>query len=208
MPIDRRTFLALTAGTGASAAVPAFAATTVDDALNGEPFQFPVFAENQIPPDFRRQLVPYQSNEPIGTIVVDTANRYLYLTRESGRALRYGIGVGRAGFSWSGRATIRRKAAWPKWTPPQEMREREPDLPEFMVGGPENPLGARALYLFEGNRDTLYRLHGTSELHSIGKAVSSGCVRLLNQDVIDLYQRVPVGTEVVVERHADATQAS
>ena len=198
MQIDRRTFLGLTTGAAASWSFPSVAGTTVDTALNGEPFEFPYFDERLIPIEYRRQLVPYQSNETIGTIIVDTKQRFLYVTRERGMALRYGIGIGREGFSWGGRATIRRKKAWPKWTPPAEMHEREPGLPQSMPGGPDNPLGARALYLFEGDRDTLYRLHGTSELHSIGKAVSSGCVRLLNQDIIDLYQRIPVGTVVVV----------
>lgn len=197
MRIDRRTFLSLAATAATTFALPARAQSALG-LVDSEPFDYVRFAENEIPEQFRRQLVPFVSNETIGTIVVDPGARFLYLTRENGTALRYGIGVGRAGFLWSGRARIGRKAEWPTWTPPEEMRLRQPDLPESMPGGPENPLGARALYLFEGNRDTLYRLHGTSELHSIGQAVSSGCVRLLNQDVIDLYRRVPVGTNVVV----------
>lgn len=206
MQIDRRTFLGLTTGACASWSFPTVAGTTTDTALNGEPFEFPYFDQSQIPPAYRRQLVRYQSDETIGTIIVDTTDRFLYVTRERGMALRYGIGIGRTGFTWGGRATIRRKKAWPKWTPPAEMREREPDLPISMPGGPDNPLGARALYLFEGNRDTLYRLHGTSELNTIGQAVSSGCVRLLNQDIIDLYQRIPVGTVVVVLQDPNANQ--
>jgi lipoprotein-anchoring transpeptidase ErfK/SrfK len=197
MRVDRRAFLSLTATAAAAVAVPARAQTALG-MLDTEPFDYVRYAESEIPAEFRRQLVPYVSNETTGTLIVDPGAKFLYVTREEGMALRYGIGVGREGFSWSGRARIGRKAAWPTWTPPEEMRLRQPELPESMPGGPENPLGARALYLFEGNRDTLYRLHGTSELHSIGQAVSSGCVRLLNQDIVDLYRRVPVGTDVVV----------
>ena len=115
-----------------------------------------------------------------------------------GKAIRYGVGVGREGFSWKGQATVGRKQEWPDWHPPKEMRLRQPELPEKMPGGPENPLGARALYLFEGNRDTLYRIHGTAEPWSIGTNVSSGCIRMLNEEVIDLYLRTPIGTRVVV----------
>jgi lipoprotein-anchoring transpeptidase ErfK/SrfK len=142
----------------------------------------------------QRQTVDYASSEPAGTIIVDTANTYLYLVLGQGKALRYGIGVGREGFIWSGRERISRMAEWPNWRPPAEMLEREPHLPDFMPGGPNNPLGARALYL--GN--TLYRIHGTNEPSSIGTHASSGCIRLLNEDVMDLYQRVAVGTSVVV----------
>jgi lipoprotein-anchoring transpeptidase ErfK/SrfK len=118
--------------------------------------------------------------------------------RERGEAIRYGVGVGREGFGWRGQATVGRKAEWPDWHPPKEMRLRQPELPEMMPGGPENPLGARALYLFEGSRDTLYRIHGTAEPWTIGTNVSSGCVRLLNEEIADLYLRTPVGTRVVV----------
>ena len=156
------------------------------------------FDPRKLPYKYRRQLVDYETTELPGTIVINTYERLLYLVMENGQALSYGIGVGREGFAWNGAATIRRKAAWPDWRPPEEMREREPELPEVMEGGPENPLGARALYLFEGDRDTLYRIHGTNFPKSIGTAVSSGCIRLLNQDVIDLYRRVPIGSKVVV----------
>jgi len=148
--------------------------------------------------DLRRQLVAVNFNQNAGTIIIDTQNKFLYLMQEDGRAMRYGIGVGREGFEWSGTAKVGRKAEWPTWTPPKEMRQREPWLPESMDGGLENPLGARALYLFEGAKDTLYRIHGTNQPETIGKAVSSGCIRMLNEDVIDLYQRVPIGTKVVV----------
>jgi lipoprotein-anchoring transpeptidase ErfK/SrfK len=135
------------------------------------------------------------------TIVVDTPGRYLYLIEAGGKSMRYGIGVGREGFGWAGEATIKAKQAWPTWTPPPEMLKRDPEARPYangMPGGLDNPLGARAMYLYIGDRDTLYRLHGTNEAWSIGHAVSSGCVRLLNQDVIDLYNRVPIGTKVVV----------
>jgi lipoprotein-anchoring transpeptidase ErfK/SrfK len=142
----------------------------------------------------RRQVVAYPTAEPAGTIVIDTAHAYLYLTLGGGKALRYGIGVGRQGFTWSGTETIVRKAEWPDWIPPVEMVARQPYLPRFVAGGPGNPLGARALYL--GNTD--YRIHGTNDPSSIGKHMSSGCIRLLNADVIDLYNRVGLGTKVIV----------
>ncbi|MDJ1157909.1 L,D-transpeptidase [Chelatococcus sp. SYSU_G07232] len=151
-------------------------------------------AARAIPERYRRQTVSYDGPQKPGTIVVDTANRFLYLVQPGGTAIRYGIGVGREGFSWKGTQTVSMKREWPDWRPPAEMRKRRPDLPTFLPGGPENPLGARALYL--GN--TLFRIHGTNEPHTIGQAVSSGCIRLLNEDVIDLYNRVSVGARVVV----------
>ncbi len=172
-------------------------------AMPEEQFPVPAVDLSKIDPAYYRRLVDYSSPEPAGTIIVDTPNRYLYLTMENGKAVRYGVGIGRAGFSWGGRAYIAHKKPWPTWTPPAEMIDREPELEQYRNGmepGLNNPLGARALYIFEGNRDTLYRLHGTSETWSIGKAVSSGCVRLLQQDVIDLYNRVPDGTPIVVRQ--------
>lgn len=151
--------------------------------------------------DYLRAIVPYRGSEMPGTIVIDPASKYLYLVLEGGEAIRYGVGVGREGFAWAGRATIKRKAEWPTWTPPREMTLRDEEAAKWaggMPGGPENPLGARALYLYQGDRDTLFRIHGNNDPSSIGKAVSSGCIRLLNQDVIDLFRRVPVGTPVVV----------
>jgi lipoprotein-anchoring transpeptidase ErfK/SrfK len=133
-----------------------------------------------------------------GTIVINTNERNLYLVQPGGTAIRYGIGVGREGFTWKGTAQVGRKSEWPRWIPPKDMLKRRPDLPEEMDGGLDNPLGARALYLFQGKKDTLFRIHGTNEPDSIGKAVSSGCIRLMNADVIDLYQRVHIGTRVVV----------
>jgi lipoprotein-anchoring transpeptidase ErfK/SrfK len=143
-------------------------------------------------------VVPNPTSEPPGTIVIDTGARHLYLVEPGGSAIRYGIGVGRQGFTWKGTARVGRKSEWPRWIPPKEMLKRRPDLPEEMDGGLENPLGARALYLFQGNKDTLFRIHGTNEPDTIGKAVSSGCIRMMNADVIDLYQRVGIGTRVVV----------
>jgi lipoprotein-anchoring transpeptidase ErfK/SrfK len=133
--------------------------------------------------------------------VVDTGDRFLYLVREDRTAIRYGIGVGRAGFTWSGTATVRRKAKWPGWRPTEAMLKRRPDLPRYVAPGVENPLGCRALYLFQGDQDTLYRIHGTNEPWTIGGEDSSGCIRLLNEDVLDLYGRVPIGSTVVVHDH-------
>lgn len=149
-----------------------------------------------------RQVVKYQTKERPGTVVVDPVNHYLYLVHENGYAMRYGVGVGKAGMAWSGDAYVAGKRKWPSWRPPAEMIKRRPELakygPEGMAGGLENPLGARAIYLFEGEVDTLYRIHGTTDPKSIGKSVSSGCIRMWNHDVIDLYERVKKYTPVVV----------
>lgn len=147
-----------------------------------------------VDPQFLRQDVAYDGPHAPGTVIVDTPRRMLFLVQPNGRALRYGIGVGRPGFEWSGVKRVTRKAEWPDWRPPPEMLKRRPDLPRFMKGGPDNPLGARALYL----GSSLYRIHGTNEPHTIGRNVSSGCIRMMNDDVTDLYQRVPVGAKVVV----------
>lgn len=154
-----------------------------------------------VPPTFRRQLVKYKHNEPDGSIVIDSSNHFLYITFENDTALRYGVGVGREGFQWFGRAQVGRKNEWPRWIPPDEMLLRRPELPKMMVGGPENPLGPRALYLYRDGKDLIYRIHGTTEPWSIGDNVSSGCIRLLNEDIIDLYRRIPVGTRVLVLKH-------
>ena len=148
----------------------------------------------ETPAQFRRQVVAYNGSEAPGTIVIDTGSTFLYLVQPGGRAIRYGIGVGRDGFRWSGTQQITKKAEWPDWTPPAEMIARQPYLPRFMAGGPTNPLGARAMYL--GN--TIYRIHGTNAPSTIGQRVSSGCIRLTNEDVTDLASRVNVGTKVVV----------
>jgi lipoprotein-anchoring transpeptidase ErfK/SrfK len=148
----------------------------------------------EAPAQFRRQVVAYTGSEAPGTIIIDTPNTFLYFVMGNGRAMRYGIGVGRDGFRWSGVQTITKKAEWPDWTPPAEMIARQPYLPRFMAGGPTNPLGARAMYL----GGTVYRIHGTNAPSTIGQRVSSGCIRLTNEDVADLYSRVTVGTKVVV----------
>jgi lipoprotein-anchoring transpeptidase ErfK/SrfK len=168
-------------------------------------------------PAFARKVVTYPSPEPAGTIVVDPGSHYLYWIQGDGTAVRYGVGVGAEGFVWNGLAVIHTKQEWPDWYPPAEMMARRPDLREHMVqlqsglgmkGGPENPLGARAMYLWQGNKDTLYRLHGTNEPWTIGHNVSSGCIRLTNDDIVDLYNRTSVGTKVVVLATATAPPAA
>jgi lipoprotein-anchoring transpeptidase ErfK/SrfK len=154
-----------------------------------------------VPAKYRRQTVAYDGLELPGTIVVDPAQRFLYFVLEGGQAIRYGVGVGRAGFSWSGEATVQLKRKWPRWLPPEEMVFRDDRAKTWsngMPGGPKNPLGARALYLYANGQDTLFRIHGTNEPQSIGKAMSSGCIRMLNQDVAELFERVQKGTPVVV----------
>ena len=216
-PQTRRTFIKL----GSAAALGGFLAacqTTQPEIAPVEPRIDPVYLDmygpmpqerfpvpavdlRQLDPAYYRRVVPDPTGETPGTLVVDTADRYLYLVRADGQAVRYGVGIGRAGFGWSGRGTIAYKKKWPTWTPPAEMIEREPELEKWADGQPPgltNPLGARALYIFQDGRDTLYRLHGTGEVWSIGRAVSSGCVRLLHQDVIDLYNRVPNGAPIIV----------
>jgi lipoprotein-anchoring transpeptidase ErfK/SrfK len=171
-------------------------AQPIDESIGDQPGMVPNAAEEQLPPALRRQVVFFRSTEVPGTIVVHTSERFLYVVQGNGRALRYGIGVGRDGFQWQGLLKITRKQEWPDWTPPPEMIERQPYLPRFMAGGPGNPMGARALYL--GN--TVYRIHGTNQPQTIGSAVSSGCFRLVNPEIIDLYERIPVGTKVVVRQ--------
>ena len=151
-------------------------------------------SDADVPARLRRQIVEYSSGEAPGTVIVDTPHTYLYFVLGGGRAIRYGIGVGRDGFTWSGIKTIERKSEWPDWLPPAEMLQRQPYLPRFMAGGPGNPLGARAMYL----SGSVYRIHGTNKPSSIGTHVSSGCIRMLNEDVIDLYGRTSIGTKVVV----------
>jgi lipoprotein-anchoring transpeptidase ErfK/SrfK len=170
-------------------------------AMPAERFPIPAAHIELVPPAYWRQVVDDPTGERPGTVVVDTANRFLYLVQENGKAMRYGVGIGRDGFTWSGRGVIQYKREWPTWTPPAEMIVRQPELEPYrhgMAPGYDNPLGARALYIFKDGRDTLYRLHGNPDERSIGKAISSGCVRLLNQDVIDLYQRVPSGSPILV----------
>jgi lipoprotein-anchoring transpeptidase ErfK/SrfK len=171
----------------------------VDDGFN-----IPAVPYEQIDARYYRQEVPNTFGEPPGTIIVDTGERFLYLILSNGSAMRYGVGIGREGFAWSGRGVIQWKQKWPRWKPPNEMVARQPQLAQYSIAnggmppGLENPLGARAMYIFQNGEDTLYRLHGSPEWQSIGKAVSSGCVRLINQDVIDLYDRVRNGAPILV----------
>jgi len=192
----------------ATAAAVVVAASAFAAQASANPFAWlgfgyvPTDNGNQARADLARRLVEYPGNEAPGTIIVDTANTYLYYVLPGGRAIRYGIGVGREGFAWSGVRTVERKAEWPDWTPPPEMIARSPYLPRFTAGGEGNPLGARAMYL----GGTFYRIHGTNAPSTIGSRATSGCIRMTNEDVIDLYSRVKVGTKVVVlpvaERHA------
>ncbi|MEM6384128.1 MAG: L,D-transpeptidase [Pseudomonadota bacterium] len=157
----------------------------------------------RLDPQFRPQTVSYSGRERSGTIVIDVANKFLYHVNGDGSARRYGIGVGRDGFRWAGAARVGRKAEWPTWTPPRAMIRRQPELRQWaggMPGGPENPLGARALYLYRGGRDTLYRIHGTNAPWSIGQAMSSGCIRMMNEHVEELYERVRIGSRVIVRQ--------
>lgn len=173
-------------------------------ALPSEKFPIKAIDISKVPTKFRRRRVSYHTSEKPGTLVVDTSAHYLYLVEPNGKAMRYGVGLGKAGFEWSGRANVAWKRPWPTWTPPQEMIARRPDLKKYsaanggMQPGLSNPLGARALYIFQGGVDTLYRVHGTPEYWTIGKSVSSGCVRMINQDVIDLYKRVKPKAQIVV----------
>jgi lipoprotein-anchoring transpeptidase ErfK/SrfK len=180
--------------------VPAVASRDIE-----EPFRINSEDRQKLKQRFRRKRVSYRTSEQPGTIIINPYTKYLYLILGDGQAIRYGVGVGRQGFEWSGEAVIRRKAKWPRWTPPKEMVERDELAAKWangMPGGPKNPLGARALYLFQGQVDTLYRIHGTFQPETIGKAVSSGCIRLINADVADLYERVQLGAKVVVISHS------
>jgi lipoprotein-anchoring transpeptidase ErfK/SrfK len=174
----------------------AFAQSSEDD-----PYPLPKFDYKKLPEAFRPTVVNYTGRQWPGTIIVDTQARQLYLVLQDAKAMRWGCAVGKDGFRWAGLADVGRKVMWPKWTPPKEMIARHPEKAKWangMPGGPENPLGARALYLFQNGNDTLYRIHGTTEPMSIGKNASSGCIRMVNQDVIELYRRVPIGSRVVV----------
>jgi lipoprotein-anchoring transpeptidase ErfK/SrfK len=173
--------------------------------VNEDDFMLPAIPYQRIPPQFLRQEVSYQTTEKPGTVVVDTKTHFLYFVEPGGKAMRYGVGLGSQGYAWSGRGVIQWKQKWPRWTPPAEMVSREPEIRPLsaerggMNPGPTNPLGARAMYIYKNGKDTLYRIHGTPDWQSVGKAASSGCVRMLNQDVIDLYARVPAKAEIVVE---------
>ncbi len=202
MSVSRRQFLASTL---ASSLLPAqaFAAREIGPewivgVIPDKPFNIDLVNLRMVPEASRRRSVRFISKEAPGTIVIDAAARSLHLVQQGGRALRFGIAVGRDGAAWRGSAVVGRKAKWPTWTPTANMRKRNPKLPVQVKGGPENPLGARALYLYQDGIDTLYRIHGTNEPWSIGKAASSGCIRMLNEDVFELYGSVAVGTRVVV----------
>ena len=208
--ISRRAVLAGAAASLAGGVLPEWTSAAPLDLygpVRGEPFPIPPAPVSRINPAYLRARVAVRTREPPGTVIIDPRSRYLYLVEGTGTALRYGVGVGRQGFAWSGTATINSKQAWPDWYPPKEMIERQPELKRTLVnlqsgvgmpGGPRNPLGARALYLWQNNKDTLYRIHGTTEPWTIGQNVSSGCIRMLNQDVLDLYERTPLGAKVVV----------
>ena len=207
--ISRRVFLAVAAGAplaGCQTARQTVAAGDDDMAgwyvgqMDDQPHPIPLIDRSKLKPEYARQTVDYDGGQAPGTIVVDIDQRMLYLAQGGGKAIRYGVGVGKQGFSWRGTARVGRKAVWPDWTPTATMVSLKPDLPRHRKGGLDNPLGARSLYLYQGNRDTLFRIHGTNEPWSIGEQVSSGCVRMLNEDVFDLYNRVPVGTTVLVRR--------
>ena len=210
MSMNRRKFVAL-AGAAALAGTPTMAyangpAPTDSDAYFGPDikdgdYSYRSTNMGKINARWRRQLVHFQHNEPPGVVYIDSRNHFLYVTFENNTALRYGCGVGREGFQWYGRARVGNKRTWPDWTPPAAMLKRRPELPTHMDPGPDNPLGPRAMYLFRDGKDLDYRLHGTVEPWSIGGDVSSGCIRLLNDDVVDLFQRTPVGTDVVVLQH-------
>jgi len=164
-------------------------------------------AHGSVPADFQRAVVRFRTAEKPGTIIIDADKHFLYLVLPDFRAIRYGIGVGREGFGWAGIVSVGRKAEWPTWTPPPEMVARDPKAAKYaggMPGGPDNPLGARALYLYEGGRDTIYRIHGTNEPWSIGLDISSGCIRMRNEDVVDLYGRVEIGAKVIVLKQGAA----
>ncbi len=214
MNLNRRDVLAgglatlaagLSTGGAQAAAASYFAGTLVD---NGVTFKATNFA--RIDKKWHRQVVKFKSSEPQGTIVVDTQHHFLYVIMENKTAIRYGVGVGKEGFQWFGRSNVARKSLWPRWTPPPEMIKRHPELPAFVEGGsPSNPLGPRAMYLHNAGGDTGYRFHGTIQPQSIGTDASSGCIRMFNEDAIDLYQRCPVGTAVQVLPHiADQAERS
>jgi lipoprotein-anchoring transpeptidase ErfK/SrfK len=197
----RTTLLARAAAVAIAAAAVFFpgliaSATQVDMNVVDQPGYVPTPEENQLNGAYERQEVFFRTSEAPGTVLIDTNNRFLYLVQPNNRALRYGIGVGRDGFQWQGVEKISRKQEWPDWRPPPEMIERQPYLPRFMAGGPGNPLGPRAMYLGK----TIYRIHGTNQPQTIGHAISSGCFRLVDDDIIDLYGRVPVGTKVIIKQ--------
>ncbi|MBD1548377.1 L,D-transpeptidase family protein [Roseibium aggregatum] len=208
MSVSRRDFLTGSAALGGALLLrsPSYANAAADAYFRGyaedNGFRYRLTNFKKIDPVWQRQVVKYFSTESPGTVVVDSTNHFLYVVYENNTALRYGVGVGKEGFQWFGRARIDRKAIWPQWVPPPEMLQRRPDLPRRVEGGAaNNPLGPRAMYLYRDGADLGYRLHGTLEPWSIGRDVSSGCIRMFPEDVIDLYQRCPKGTRVLVLEH-------
>ena len=214
----RRALLAMLAG-APLAACQSFRSADLNPALPGgddlsrwytgtvadQPHDYMLVDRSLMKPELARQEVPYHGGEAPGTVVVDIDKRFLYLVQGDGAALRYGVGVGKRGFAWKGSAHVGRKGKWPNWSPTKTMVALHPEMPRHREAGLDNPLGARALYLYEGNRDILFRIHGTNEPWSIGEQMSSGCIRMLNEDVVDLYERVPVGAKVVVRRSGRST---
>jgi lipoprotein-anchoring transpeptidase ErfK/SrfK len=200
-PTRRQVLAGLAAGLGSFAiAEPAFAAKVPAESVD-DPYPLPPFNYKKLPAEFRRTVVAYAGRQRPGTVIVDTGARHLYFILPEKQAIRFGCAVGKDGFRWAGLADISRKVMWPTWTPPKSMIERSPEKAKWangMPGGPDNPLGARALYLFQNGIDTLYRIHGTTEPLSIGKNASSGCIRMVNQDAVELYRRVPIGSRVIV----------
>jgi lipoprotein-anchoring transpeptidase ErfK/SrfK len=169
--------------------------------MEDKPYNVPLVDRRRMRPELARQTVAYNGPEKPGSLVVDIDDRFLYFVQPGGQAVRYGVGVGRQGFSWRGTAYVGRKGVWPAWSPTATMVSLKPDLPRYREAGLDNPLGARALYLYQNGKDTLFRIHGTNEPWSIGEQVSSGCVRMLNEDIVDLYNRVPAGATVYVKRN-------
>ena len=207
--ISRRAFLIVLAGAPLAACnnthvtgVPSEngSASWYTGTMPDEPFPIPLVDRRYLPAEYLAQTVSYLGRERPGTVIVDIDQRFLYLVQGDDTAIRYAIGVGRQGFSWKGAAYVGRKSVWPNWSPTSNMVKLIPDLPRYASAGIDNPLGARALYLYQGGRDTLFRIHGTNEPWKIGQAASSGCIRMLNEDVFDLYERVPVGATVLVRR--------
>lgn len=198
-PLSRRHLLAAGLTGCATLALPPSALASLGDV--DDPFPLPPFDYSRLPAAFRRTMLAYSGRHRPGTIIVDTSARQLTMVLEGGQAIRYGCAVGRDGFRWAGLADVGRKVMWPRWTPPKEMIERSPEKAKWkdgMPGGPQNPLGARALYLVQNGADTLYRIHGTNEPMSIGKRASSGCIRMLNQDIKEVFAYSPIGTRVLV----------
>ena len=196
--LSRRAVFATALAFALNAKAYAAPSTWVVGKIPDKPFDIELINMEKVAAEFHRSVVPFTGPEPAGTLVVDAGKRHIYFVLLNRTAVRYGIAVGRAGASWHGTATVGRKAKWPTWTPTANMRKKDPKLPIRVEGGPKNPLGARALYLYQNGKDTLYRIHGTNDPSSIGKSASSGCIRMFNEHVFELFAEVPVGTRVVV----------